>query len=692
MSNSKFTLTTRLKADIDDFKKGLNKAKYNAKKYGKEIDKAFGGTATRITNIGAAIGLTFGARELFTYAKDAVDLSNQISGVEEAFNKLKGVSLEELRKQTKGTASDFQLMKASVKAAEFGIDASKMPQLMEFAAVQANKMGESVDYMVESIVTGLARNSIPILDNLGLSSVMLKEKMKETGDISSAALAVINEKLKESGGLSDNAGVKASQLTASFSNMKAEIGKELTPAFNELFGALKDNLPAIMQQTKTVATFIAQNFELILKLTAGIGALVLALQAAKAAQTAFNLVTKANPYVLLATALIGVAVGLKQISDNAKKAEENYRNFIKSARDKGKTYDSKTTKELGVEYRKLKKEVDAINRSIEKGGAAMTPELESRLKTQKKVYEDNIRLIYDIVKARAEEKKSQSAAVKEQIENLESLEDQVKVLQEQTKTASLEEIGAINDQITALQKKIQLYKDATNEVDNYKASTDKLTGKGQKDLDNQVKIKKRNPNHVGLDQEVNPFKLAKMDDAEPNTAILDYWDELGNRITDTGALVQTFEGSINSLSDTFVQMFATGKVSFEGMVSSMLDGLRQIINGLLAQAIAGMIAQESSSKGVVGLALAAVGVAALQGMWQANVPELANGGVAYGDTLARVGEYSGAKSNPEVIAPLNKLKTILGDTGGVGGEVRFEIEGTKLVGILDKQIKRNGSY
>jgi hypothetical protein len=41
-------------------------------------------------------------------------------------------------------------------------------------------------------------------------------------------------------------------------------------------------------------------------------------------------------------------------------------------------------------------------------------------------------------------------------------------------------------------------------------------------------------------------------------------------------------------------------------------------------------------------------------------PKLAEGGIAYGRTLAEVGEYQGARSNPEVIAPLSKLKDILG--------------------------------
>jgi len=70
-----------------------------------------------------------------------------------------------------------------------------------------------------------------------------------------------------------------------------------------------------------------------------------------------------------------------------------------------------------------------------------------------------------------------------------------------------------------------------------------------------------------------------------------------------------------------------------------------------------------------------------------SIPKLANGGIASGPTMAMVGEYPGASTNPEVIAPLNKLKQMLG-VPGMSGEVRFVIEQDKLVGILNKYNRR----
>ena len=79
--------------------------------------------------------------------------------------------------------------------------------------------------------------------------------------------------------------------------------------------------------------------------------------------------------------------------------------------------------------------------------------------------------------------------------------------------------------------------------------------------------------------------------------------------------------------------------------------------------------------------------AMLAAVTAAGIPMLADGGVASGPTLAMVGEYAGASGNPEVIAPLDKLRGMLADnTGGVDfGKVKFEIKGRALVGILEKE-------
>lgn len=53
----------------------------------------------------------------------------------------------------------------------------------------------------------------------------------------------------------------------------------------------------------------------------------------------------------------------------------------------------------------------------------------------------------------------------------------------------------------------------------------------------------------------------------------------------------------------------------------------------------------------------------LAGTLFSETPKFANGGIVSGPTLGLMGEYAGARSNPEVIAPLSKLKDLLGGSG-----------------------------
>lgn len=91
----------------------------------------------------------------------------------------------------------------------------------------------------------------------------------------------------------------------------------------------------------------------------------------------------------------------------------------------------------------------------------------------------------------------------------------------------------------------------------------------------------------------------------------------------------------------------------------------------------------------VGFGIASGFVSAATAIVQAiGVMPFANGGVVSGPTLALVGEYAGASNNPEVIAPLDKLRTMLQPQGAViGGSVHFEIDGRKLVGVLANETR-----
>lgn len=122
-------------------------------------------------------------------------------------------------------------------------------------------------------------------------------------------------------------------------------------------------------------------------------------------------------------------------------------------------------------------------------------------------------------------------------------------------------------------------------------------------------------------------------------------------------------------------------------VAAALPAIASVIGGNIAQAFAGATAQSQSVPFPYNLIALAASLTAVTAA-VASIPKYAEGGIAYGPTIGLFGEYSGASTNPEVVAPLDRLKSLIGNTGG-GGTVEFRIEGRTLVGILKKENKRS---
>ncbi len=91
---------------------------------------------------------------------------------------------------------------------------------------------------------------------------------------------------------------------------------------------------------------------------------------------------------------------------------------------------------------------------------------------------------------------------------------------------------------------------------------------------------------------------------------------------------------------------------------------------------------------VVGAILAVAAIASVVAAL-ASIPKFAKGGLAYGPTLGVFGEYAGASNNPEVVAPLDRLRSLIAPPEGLGGDVRFVIDGDKLVGILNRRNRQS---
>lgn len=91
---------------------------------------------------------------------------------------------------------------------------------------------------------------------------------------------------------------------------------------------------------------------------------------------------------------------------------------------------------------------------------------------------------------------------------------------------------------------------------------------------------------------------------------------------------------------------------------------------------------------IAGVALVAIGTAIKNQMSKGpNVPAFADGGIVSGPTLGLMGEYPGARSNPEVIAPLDKLKTLMRTDQSNGYIASTTIQGRDLAIVLERYNK-----
>ena len=173
----------------------------------------------------------------------SVELAESADGVIHAFEKIGTEDyLQTLRDATKGTVSDIDLMKAAVKAKDFRIPLEDLGKYLSFAQLKAQQTGQSLDYMVDSIVTGLGRQSPQILDNLGLSAAEIKEQTKETGSFMKAVATIVEKNLAQAGETYISAADRAARRTVELENAQISLGKTLLPLkdeFSDIYGQIQ---------------------------------------------------------------------------------------------------------------------------------------------------------------------------------------------------------------------------------------------------------------------------------------------------------------------------------------------------------------------------------------------------------------------------------------------------------------------
>ena len=253
---------------------------------------------------------------------------------------------------------------------------------------------------------------------------------------------------------------------------------------------------------------------------------------------------------------------------------------------------------------------------------------------------------------------------------LKGISDNIEVLNKQLQTATIEQAAGLNQEIKLWQQKADEIRNAGKEA----VKTGKATGESLREAWSGVK---------GIGSAVSSLR-------DVITGTGSAWDKLTGVVDGFLSLYDSF-GKVLDIMTSLTGLTETLTIAKQGEAAASIvnaNAKHAEASANTAAAVSGALSAHSGIPFVgiaLGLAAAAAIIAAMM-----SVPKFASGGIVSGPTLAMVGEYGGAGRNPEIIAPLDKLRGMLQPSGGVDlSSVEFKIKGRTLVAILDKEINLN---
>lgn len=279
MAATEGDLNVELGARLNKLERGLKKAERSFNRYADALDKEGKRSATNLSKtftsslnkIGGAMAAAFSVQAIAQFTREAVELASKAEGIEHAFKRIGGDNIMAgLREATKGTVADLELMKAAVQANNFQIPVKNLASLFEFARRRAKETGESVDYLVNSIVVGIGRKSPLILDNLGISAVRLRQELKgvgveaaSVGDIAKIIGSIAEDEMRKMGDEVSTTKDSTDKLTASLKNLKVALGEKFISAGGgSLIGQLAEYMELVSKGLKIGEMFNLQEMSM----------------------------------------------------------------------------------------------------------------------------------------------------------------------------------------------------------------------------------------------------------------------------------------------------------------------------------------------------------------------------------------------------------------------------------------------
>ena len=510
--------------------------------------------------------------------------------------------------------------------------------------------------------------------------------------------------------------------------------KQLFERFNNLSGST--------QKFIGVATMIGAVLGPVLivfgSMISALGTIAGALGTARIAMVAFTTAMKANPIIAVASAIIGLGSALIALGKAHKKAE------IEKLTGE---YSKLSEVEASAELQKVNDLLDQQKEKIK--GLSRTNELYYKLDRGIQMNEEKVRLLQNHLDGLKANKDAQ-ADMNDEIEKMQNLLQGVSGGTGTGGTGdtgpSQEDIAKATAQALLTTKKKQFEAEKAMTKKHYdeliKANEGNADLVAQLEQSKNEKLKQINDDYYAEDkQKAEQHKLEKaalITAIEDASALTDaqrkqleiqrtqkFYDDLIAKAKEfnlnVDALIAARDEKLKEQTDQYNEMTTefteTQKLLGQGMeavfqgigvsIAESLGGAGSALSAFLSTFIQGAMTFIAASLGKsLGLGITAAGQTALKAGPMAafvlpaliagataavtgafkKIPKFAKGGIVSTPTMGLMGEYPGARSNPEVIAPLDKLTGMLGNTGGanvnVGGE--FRIKGQDLVVALQR--------
>ena len=604
----------------------------NNKAFNKDLtktQKSIGSFNESIKGIASNLAAAFGTRELIKFGIESSKLAGKVDGVKMAFDKLGSADLQSLRQATSGTVTDLELMQKTNIASKLGLDVSKLAGLFQFAAKTAQETGQSVDYLVGSIVTGIGRKSAMILDNLGISAIQLKEALNgvamESASVAQITEAVEKIALKSMGsmsGLAETTEIKTDRLSASWQRLSNSFGQKSQGSYNKVLDFLTlaiDKVERLYKSTSDIINETASNT------SAGLVGSILG-SSASDADKIIQFENAIQKYKFL------VDEAEKTFASASSKVDKWDR------LNPFDTEDEKAFNKAQEEYSKLNNTLTLLNKAKKefKGtGEAVNAISENEQKVLEKL---------------AQQLTINASAYGINTNQVGLLEGNVSALE--TALIALRSLGVspLNEEYKAL--------NATLET-----SRSLLSSQNVAPLNPTLNA----PQKLGTGLPTKPENLE---------GVKTFNGELANTDNILKQIGFTWDNVGLQFVQGFTNILESGSFTFKSLIVDLTRMIGKMVAALAIQtALASLF--DPSAAGRTMSTMAAVGLAA-GGLALGGIPQLAEGGIATSPTLAMIGE--GRES--EAVLPLSKLDNMMNNGGGGGYIADVRLSGQDfLIGL-----------